>query len=56
MKTIAGAILMLAASAYAVANAIVIDHINAPIFGFIGVIHFLLGLYFLFFAKDKPNN
>jgi len=56
MKTIAGAILMFAAAVFALSFAdTVAANERAIIFGIPGIICFLLGLYFLFFAKDKPN-
>ena len=61
MKSITGAILLLAASVYAVgfvlATPIGDRFFSVDMFvstlGLVGVAHFILGIYFLF-AKDKP--
>jgi len=58
MKSLTGAILLLAASGYAVAWSVGVS--DGPpdgtvvILGFVGVAHFTLGLYFLF-AKYKAK-
>jgi len=61
MKTITGALLILASSFYAIATALLMASTSmgsrdAPIFGFPAFCLFILGLYFLFFAKDKPSS
>jgi len=62
MKTISGAILMFASAVCVLAAATVYDPLKQDTAGFssmcafAGVVHFLLGLYFLFFEKDKPSN
>ena len=58
MKSLTGAILLLAASGYAVAWSVGVSD-GTPddtivILGLVGVAHFILGLYFLF-AKDKAK-
>jgi len=61
MKAIVGAILMLAASVYALAF-VTADTtwlngkpVNPEFFAITGIIHFVLGLYFLFFATDTRS-
>ena len=58
MKRITGAILLLAASIYALVCAVILaverDEFLIFCIGFVGVAHFILGIYFLF-AKDKPQ-
>jgi len=63
MKPIAGAILMFAAvncvaeiSPYLVYSTPDKSGLAVFVLGGAAVLNFLLGLYFLFFAKDKPNN
>jgi len=61
MKTVTGALLILASSMYAIAAAIVtasatIGRMDAPFFGFPAICLLFLGLYFLFIAKDKPSS
>lgn len=55
MKSIAGAILILAASIYAVSGLLSPRPDPAAVCGVLFTIHVILGLYFLFFAKDKTG-
>jgi len=61
MKSITGALLILASSFYAIGAAIVgnstrIGDDVATLCCFPAFVIFILGLYFLFFAKDKPSS
>ena len=57
-RTIAGAILMFASAVCVLAAATVWETAISGVALFIvtGALYFLLGLYFLFFEKDKPSN
>jgi len=58
-NTIAGSTCILASSIYALAAAVLLinrtDFDQAFVFIYPGIAHFALGLYFLFFARDKPS-
>ena len=61
MKAIAGTVLILASSGYAVAGAILMSSANpfanrdGPTFGFIAFALLFLGIFFLIFFRDKPD-
>lgn len=55
MKSIAGAILILASALFAYGGLMTHSADRASVFGILWLIHLLLGLGYLFIAKDKSG-